>query len=254
MRDLTDTVAVVTGAASGLGAASARALAQRGARIAALDFNLDGAAALAAEIGGRAYKVDVASAASGEAAFEQLVVDLGRPAILVHCAGIAPGKKILGKGGVMALEEFERGIAVNLTGSFNMLRLAAKHMAENEPDPDGQRGVIIVTASVAAFEGQIGQATYAASKGGVVGLVLPAARELAAHGIRVMGIAPGIFETPMLTNMSEEVQKGLFASVPFPHRLGRPEEYADLVLSIVGNPMLNGTVVRLDGALRMQPR
>ena len=254
MHDLTDTLAVVTGAASGLGAASARALALRGAKVALLDFNLDGAAALAQEIGAKAYEVDVSSAESGEAAFEKLVADLGTPKILVHCAGIAPGKKILGKNGVMPLEDFERGIAVNLVGSFNMLRLAAKYMAEGEPDEEGQRGICIITASVAAFEGQIGQATYSASKGGVVGLVMPAARELAAHGIRVMGIAPGIFETPMLTNMSEEVQKGLFASVPFPHRLGRPEEYADLALAIIDNPMLNGTVIRLDGALRMQPR
>lgn len=247
-----DTVAVVTGGASGLGAATARALAAEGARVAVVDFNAEGAAAVAGEIGGLAVGCDVADAGSGEAAFAQIGAALGAPRILVNCAGIAPAKRIVGRNGTMPLEDFSLVIGVNLIGSFNMLRLFAAQAGNLEPLVDGERGVVINTASVAAFEGQIGQAAYAASKGGVAALTLPAARELAGRGIRVMAIAPGVFETPMLGAMPEEVRDSLVADVPFPHRFGTGAEYAALALHIIGNTMLNGTVIRLDGALRMR--
>lgn len=247
-----DTVAVVTGGASGLGAATARVLAAEGARVAVVDFNAEGAAAVAGEIGGLAVGCDVADAGSGEAAFAQIGAALGAPRILVNCAGIAPAKRIVGRNGTMPLEDFSLVIGVNLIGSFNMLRLFAAQAGNLEPLADGERGVAINTASVAAFEGQIGQAAYAASKGGVAALTLPAARELAGRGIRVMAIAPGVFETPMLGAMPEEVRDSLVADVPFPHRFGTGTEYAALALHIIGNTMLNGTVIRLDGALRMR--
>lgn len=245
-------VAVVTGGASGLGAATARALAEGGARVAVVDFNLAGAEAVASAIGGIAVQCDVAGADSAATAFGRIAATLGPARILVNCAGIAPAKRIVGRNGVMPLDDFARVIAVNLTGTFNMLRLFAETAGTLDPLPTGERGVAINTASVAAFEGQIGQAAYAASKGGVAALTLPAARELAGRGIRVMTIAPGVFETPMLTGMPEQVQQDLIADVPFPHRLGKAEEYAALALHILANPMLNGTVIRLDAALRMR--
>ncbi|HET6469472.1 MAG TPA: SDR family NAD(P)-dependent oxidoreductase [Geminicoccaceae bacterium] len=252
--DVQGAAAIVTGAGSGLGEATAKALAAAGARVGTVD--LDGAAArrVAEEIGGAAEAFDVADAAAAEAGVARLVEALGAPRLVVSCAGIAPAAKIVGRDGPMPLDAFERVVRVNLLGTFNMLRLAAARMAALEPDADGERGVIVNTASVAAFEGQIGQTAYAASKGGVASLTLPAARELAAHGIRVVAIAPGLFGTPLLLNMPQGVQDSLAATVPFPHRFGRPEEFAGLALHIVRNPMLNGAVLRLDGALRMAAR
>ena len=246
--------AIVTGGGSGLGEATARALAAAGAKVAILDFNLAAAEVVAAEIGGVAVKCDVSSAESAEAAVATAAA-AHRPArILVNCAGIAPGARVVGKNGPMALDDFRRGIEVNLIGSFNLIRLVAAGAAALEPNEDGERGVIINTASIAAYDGQIGQASYAASKGGVVGMTLPIARELAQFGVRVVTIAPGIFETAMLKGLPQPVQDSLGASVPFPSRLGRPAEYARLALAIVDNPMLNGEVIRLDGALRMAPK
>jgi NAD(P)-dependent dehydrogenase (short-subunit alcohol dehydrogenase family) len=250
-----DTIpAIVTGGASGLGAATARALAAAGARVAVLDMNLEAARAVAAEIGGAAFGCDVSDAASAEAAVGAARAAHGPARILVNCAGIAPAARIVGRSGPMALDAFARVIQVNLIGSFNLMRLVGAEAAGLDPLEGGERGVIVSTASVAAYEGQIGQAAYAASKAGIVGLTLPAAREFAASGIRVCAIAPGIFETPMLRGLPQDVQDSLGAAVPFPSRLGKPEEYARLVLAIIDNPMLNGEVIRLDGALRMQPR
>ncbi|MCZ8098819.1 MAG: SDR family NAD(P)-dependent oxidoreductase [Burkholderiales bacterium] len=250
-----DTIpAIVTGGASGLGAATARALAAAGARVAVLDMNLEAARAVAAEIGGAAFACDVSDAGSAEAAVDAARAAHGPARILVNCAGIAPAARIVGRSGPMPLEAFAKVIQVNLIGSFNLMRLVGAQAAGLDPLEGGERGVIVSTASVAAYEGQIGQAAYAASKAGIVGLTLPAAREFAASGIRVCAIAPGIFETPMLRGLPQEVQDSLGAAVPFPSRLGKPEEYARLVLAIIDNPMLNGEVIRLDGALRMQPR
>ncbi|AZB57075.1 SDR family NAD(P)-dependent oxidoreductase [Cereibacter sphaeroides] len=252
--DLRDQAALVTGAGSGLGEATARALAAAGARVALLDFNLPAAEAVATEIGGLAIGCDVASAESAEAAVARAAAEQGVARILVNCAGVAPAKKMLGRAGVMPLEEFRRTVEVNLVGSFNLLRLFAAGAAELAPLETGERGVAIHTASVAAWEGQIGQTAYAASKGGIVGLTLPAARELAPLGIRVCAIAPGIFETAMLKGLPEAAQESLGAAVPFPSRLGRPAEFAALALHILSNPMLNGETIRLDGALRMAPK
>jgi NAD(P)-dependent dehydrogenase (short-subunit alcohol dehydrogenase family) len=246
--------AIVTGGASGLGAATGRALAAAGAKVALLDLNESAASAVAEEIGGIAIGCDVSDAANGEAAIARAADAHGPARILVNCAGIAPAARIVGRNGPASLEAYAKVIQVNLIGSFNMMRLVAAGALALEPLDGGERGVIISTASVAAYEGQIGQAAYASSKAGVVGLTLPAAREFASSGIRVCAIAPGIFETPMLRGLPQEVQDSLGASVPFPSRLGRPEEYAMLVMAIVANPMLNGEVIRLDGALRMQPR
>lgn len=246
--------AVVTGAGSGLGAATARALAKEGAKVALLDVNLDAAKAIASEIGGLAIACDVTDAASAEAAVAEAAKAHGPARVLVNCAGIAPAAKIVGRNGPADLAGFAKVVQVNLIGSFNLMRLVAAGAIGLEPLTEGERGVIISTASIAAFEGQIGQAAYAASKAGVVGLTLPAAREFASAGIRVCAIAPGIFETPMLKGLPQEVQDSLGAAVPFPSRLGRPEEYAKLALAIIANPMLNGEVIRLDGALRMQPK
>lgn len=246
--------ALVTGGGSGLGAATAAALAEAGARVAVLDRNAAAAAAVAARIGGFAATVDVTDAAGAEAALAAAEAALGPPRVLVNCAGIGEAGRILGRDGPLALEAFARVISVNLIGTFNMLRLAAARMSTLDPGPDGERGVVVNTASVAAYEGQVGQAAYAASKAGVVGLTLPAARELARSGIRVMTIAPGLIETPMFNGVPETLRQGLAASVPFPSRLGRPEEYAALVLQICANRYLNGEVIRLDGALRMAPR
>jgi NAD(P)-dependent dehydrogenase (short-subunit alcohol dehydrogenase family) len=246
--------AIVTGGGSGLGAATGRALAAAGAKVALLDLNQEAAAAVADEIGGLALACDVADAASAEAAVARAAEAHGPARILVNCAGIAPAARIVGRNGPASLDAFATVIRVNLIGSFNLMRLVAAGAQALDPLAGGERGVIVSTASVAAYEGQIGQAAYAASKAGVVGLTLPAAREFAAVGIRVCAIAPGIFETPMLRGLPQEVQDSLGAAVPFPSRLGRPEEYAALVMAIVGNPMLNGEVIRLDGALRMQPK
>lgn len=259
--DLSNQAALVTGGASGLGAATARALAAAGARVAILDRDLPGAQTVAEQTGGLACACDVADPAAAEQALAKAAAAHGPARILVNCAGIGPAARIVGRkgrdgrGGPMPLADFEAVIRVNLVGTFNMLRLAAAQMIDTEPQgPDGERGVIINTASVAAYEGQIGQAAYAASKGGIVALTIQAARELANNAIRVMTIAPGIVATPMLLGLPEPVQQSLADSVPFPKRLGHPAEFAQLVLAILANPLLNGEVIRLDGALRMAPR
>jgi NAD(P)-dependent dehydrogenase (short-subunit alcohol dehydrogenase family) len=246
--------ALITGGGSGLGAATAVKLAKAGAKVALLDVNIAAARAVAIDIGGIAIACDVADADATTAAIAEARSRHGAARILINCAGIAAAKRIVGRDGPMPLAEFEAVIKVNLIGTFNALRLAAADMAGLDPLTDDERGVIILTASVAAFEGQIGQAAYASSKGGVASLVLPAARELAQFGIRVCAIAPGIFATPMLQALPAEVQQALAASVPFPKLLGSPQQYADLVLHIVENRYLNGEVIRLDGALRMAPR
>lgn len=252
--DTAGAVAIVTGAGSGLGAATARRLASAGVQVAVFDRDLDAAEAVAAEIDGRAFACDVADAAAAEAAFKASRETLGPARIAVNCAGVAPPARIVGRDGPLPLDAFASVVAVNLNGTFNILRLAAADMAELAPLTTAERGVIINTASIAAFEGQIGQAAYAASKGGVVSLTLPAARELARHGIRVLTIAPGTFATPMLSGLPEETRNQLGAAVPFPARLGEPAEFAELVVHMIGNVMLNGAVVRLDGALRMPPK
>ena len=255
--EIADRVALVTGAGSGLGAAVSEILVSRGGRVLLLDVNAATGAAMEAKLGASARFVptDVTSEADGRAAVARALSYFGRVDILVNCAGIAPGEKVLGRNGPHLLEGFRRAIEINLIGTFNMLRLAAEAMAAQDPDPTtGERGLIVSTASIAAYEGQIGQAAYSASKGGVAAMTLPIARELARHGIRVVTIAPGIFETPMMAGMPQETQDALGASVPFPPRLGRPAEFAMLVEHIVGNVMLNGEVIRLDGALRMAAR
>ncbi len=248
--------AVVTGGGSGMGAETAKLLAKLGAKVAIFDRNLDAAQAVAEAIGGIAIACDVSDAASTEAAFARAEQTHGVARICVNCAGIAPAKRIVGREGVMPLGDFKQVIEVNLIGTFNVMRLAAAAMSQLEPleKESQERGIVVNTASVAAFEGQIGQAAYSASKGGIVAMTLPAARELAQFGIRVMTIAPGIIATPMLLAMPEEVQASLAAMVPFPKRLGKPDEYARLVVHIIENEMLNGEVIRLDGAIRMQPR
>lgn len=251
--DVSGHSAIVTGAASGLGAATARALAAAGAKVALLDLNTDAAGALADEIGGVTISCDVASATSAETAVAEARDKNGPARILVCCAGIAPPKKIVGRNGPQELEAFAKIININLIGSFNMMRLAAADMLALDTLDTGERGIVINTASIAAFEGQIGQAAYAASKGGVASMTLPAAREFASKGVRVLAIAPGIFGTPMLFGLPDEVQETLGASVPFPSRLGDPAEYAKLAMHMIDNVMMNGEVVRLDGALRMQP-
>lgn len=249
-------VFLVTGGGSGLGAAVARMVVDNGGRVVVVDINADAGAAMAAELGdaARFQRADVSSEADGKAAVQLALDSFGHVHGLVNCAGVAPGEKVIGREGPHRLDSFVRGITINLIGTFNMLRLAADAMAKEQPDADGERGVIINTASIAAFDGQIGQAAYAASKGGVAALTLPVARELARFGIRVLTIAPGIFETPMMAGLPQDVQDSLGKSVPFPSRLGRPSEYAALVKHICENSMLNGEVIRLDGALRMAPR
>jgi NAD(P)-dependent dehydrogenase (short-subunit alcohol dehydrogenase family) len=246
--------AVVTGGASGLGAATAAHLAGLGARVAVLDINVSAAETSAARIGGLGLACDVADSASAEAAMATAQAAHGVPRVLVNCAGIGTAGRIVGRDGPMKLDAFERVIRVNLIGSFNMLRLAAAAMTAADPLEEGERGVIVNTASIAAFDGQVGQAAYAASKGGVVGMTLPAARELARAGVRVMTIAPGLFHTPMVAGLPPEIQASLGTSIPSPPRLGLPEEYAALVGHIIANRFLNGEVIRLDGALRMAPR
>jgi NAD(P)-dependent dehydrogenase (short-subunit alcohol dehydrogenase family) len=246
--------ALVTGGGSGLGAATARALAVVGANVVVLDINAENARKVAADIGGLALACDVSDAASAETALSEAKSALGAARILVNCAGIGTAGRIVGRDGPMALASFKRVIDVNLIGTFNMMRLAAAAMQSLTPLDDGERGVIISTASIAAFEGQVGQAAYAASKGGIVALTMPAAREFARFGIRVNTIAPGLFLTPLMDTLPPDIQQSLGASVPFPPRLGKPEEYARLVLDIIANPMLNGETIRLDGALRLPPR
>jgi NAD(P)-dependent dehydrogenase (short-subunit alcohol dehydrogenase family) len=252
--DIAGKVFIVTGGASGLGEGTARMLVREGAGVVIADVQADQGAALAGEIGAVFVRCDVSSEADGRAAVAR-AVGLGKLMGLVNCAGIAPAVKTVGKKGAHPLEVFVRTLSINLVGSFNMIRLCAEAMSTNAPEAvTGERGVLISTASVAAFEGQIGQAAYAASKAGVVGMTLPIARDLARNGIRNMAIAPGIFGTPMLHGMPQEVQDALAASVPFPSRLGRPEDYAKLVQQIITNEMLNGEVIRLDGAVRLAPR
>jgi NAD(P)-dependent dehydrogenase (short-subunit alcohol dehydrogenase family) len=245
-------ILIVTGGGSGLGAAAARLLAGAGARVVLAD--VADAAVLAAELGGAYLRTDVTGEADGQAAVDLAVSRFGALHGLVNCAGVVIGERVLGRDGPHRLDSFARVIAVNLTGTFNMTRLAAAAMRRNEPDPDGERGVIVNTASIAAYDGQVGQAAYAASKGGIVGMTLPLARDLARDGIRVMTVAPGLFGTPMMLGLPADVQDGLGRSVPFPPRLGRPEEFAALVRHILENAMLNGEVIRLDGAVRMAPR
>lgn len=252
--DIVGAVAVVTGGGSGLGAGTARVLHAAGARVAVLDLSLERAQAVAAELDGLALACDVADEASARQALETVVARLGAPRILVNCAGIGPSARIVGRDGPHDLALFRKVIDVNLIGTFNMMRLAAARMQELPPLGDGERGVVVMTASVAAFEGQVGQAAYAASKGAVAALTLPAAREFARAGIRVVTIAPGTFDTPMLATVSQEIRDSLARQVPFPSRLGRPEEFGALVKSICETPMLNGETIRLDGAIRMGPR
>lgn len=252
--ELAGQAAVITGGGSGLGAATAEALVRAGARVALIDRNESAAQATAARIGALGIACDVTDSASAEAAFATARAAHGPVRILVNCAGIGDAGRIVGRDGPLPLAAFAKVINVNLIGTFNMLRLAAAEMGAQEPGPDGERGVIINTASVAAYEGQVGQTAYAASKAGVVGLTIQAARELARGGIRVMTIAPGLIDTPMFDGLPEEVKTSLAASVPFPSRLGLPGDYAALALHIMTNRYLNGETIRLDGALRMAPR
>ena len=249
-------VFLITGAGSGLGAAVARMAVAAGAKAVLVDLNEAAGNALSDELGIATtfVKADVTSAEQGAAAVQTALDLFGRLDVAVNCAGVAPGERIVGRDGPHGLDSFARTIQINLIGSFNILRLAADAMAKNEPGEGGERGLIVNTASVAAFDGQIGQAGYSASKGGVAAMTLPAARELARFGIRVMTIAPGIFKTPMMAGMTQEVQDSLGAAVPFPPRLGEPAEYAALVRHIAENQMLNGVVIRLDGAIRMAPK
>ena len=251
-----DSAFLVTGAASGLGEACARMVVSSGGKVVLADISEAGGNALVAELGpsARFVRTDVADEASAQSAVAAGIASFGSLHGLINCAGVAIGEKVVGKDGPHALASFTRVIQINLIGSFNLTRLAAEAMSKNTANADGERGVVIYTASVAAFDGQIGQSAYSASKAGLVGMTLPIARELARYGIRVMTIAPGIFETPMLKGMAVEVQESLGKMVPFPPRLGRPHEYASLVAEIIRNPMLNGEVIRLDGAIRMQPK
>lgn len=247
--------AIVTGGASGLGAATARRLAAQGAKVAVLDRNEAAAKAVAAEIDGIGIACDVASAESAQAAVEAANQAHGVARMCVNCAGIGPAARVVGRDGPMPLDAFQKVIDVNLVGTFNVTRLVAAAMAAGEPVNDtGERGVIVFTASVAGYEGQIGQAAYSASKGGIIGMTLPIARELARSGVRIMTIAPGLMKTPLLASLPEDVQESLGRSVPFPARLGDPDEFAALVQQIVENAMLNGETIRLDGAIRMAPK
>ena len=254
MQNLNGIAAIVTGGGSGLGAATAMALAEGGAKVAVIDLNLDGAKTIASRCGGIAIRCDVSDGVGAATAVAEAREKHGAARILINCAGIGLAKRIVGKEGPMALEDFSRVIQVNLIGTFNMMRLAAADMTNLDAMEDGERGVIVSTASIAAFEGQIGQAAYSASKGGIVALTMPAARELAQFGVRVLAIAPGLFKTPLLASLPEEVQTSLGATIPFPKRLGNPKEFAELAMHCVRNSYLNGEVIRLDGSLRMQPK
>ncbi len=251
--DIAGKVFIVTGGASGLGEGTARLLASKGGKVVVADMQADKGEAVAKDIGGSFVKCDVSQEADAQAVVAK-ALSLGKLMGLVNCAGIAPAEKTVGKNGAHQLGVFTKCITVNLIGSFNMIRLSSEAMCKNEPESTGERGVMISTASVAAYDGQIGQAAYSASKGGIVGMTLPIARDLARNGIRNMTIAPGIFGTPMLFGMPKEVQDSLAAGVPFPSRLGTPLDYAKLALHIFENDMLNGEVIRLDGAIRLAPR
>jgi NAD(P)-dependent dehydrogenase (short-subunit alcohol dehydrogenase family) len=252
--NLKDTPVIVTGGASGLGAATARLLSRSGARVAILDVNISEAEKMASEIQALAFGCDVTDEKSALWAIDKAREAIGPARVLVNCAGIGTSGRIVGREGPLSLEVFEKVIKVNLIGSFNMMRLAAAGMMSFEVAGEEERGVIVSTASVAAFEGQVGQAAYAASKGGIVSLTLPAARELSQFGIRVNAIAPGLFLTPLLDGLSDEARSNLSGSIPFPRRLGMPQEFASLVLHVIENRYINGEVIRIDGALRMQPR
>jgi NAD(P)-dependent dehydrogenase (short-subunit alcohol dehydrogenase family) len=247
---------LVTGGGSGLGAATAQRLASDGANVVLADVNEEGGAAVAEQVGDQARFVatDVTNADSMQAAVDAAVSEFGGLRGLINCAGVGPARKVLGRKGTHPLDAFAKAVEINLIGTFNAIRLAGAAMVDNDPEDSGERGVIVNTASVAAFDGQIGQAAYSASKGGVVAMTLPIAREFAEHGIRVVTIAPGIFDTPMLAGLPEKARASLGGQVPFPPRLGRPDEYAALVAHIVTNEVLNGEVIRLDGAIRMAPR
>ncbi|MCK6206942.1 3-hydroxyacyl-CoA dehydrogenase [Bacillus infantis] len=248
--------AVVTGGASGLGEAAARRIIEKGGRVCIVDMSGDKGSSIQKELGSSCLfvKADVTDAHQAFEAFNSAIERFGSINVCINCAGIAAGQKVISKRGVHDLELFSKVISVNLIGTFNMIRLAAEKMKNNEPDEGGERGVIISTSSVAAFEGQVGQVAYSASKGGVASMTLPIARELAEYGIRVMAIAPGLFHTPMFDSLPEEAKSALGKTVPFPRRLGFPEEFALLAQSIIENPMLNGETIRLDGAIRMQPK
>ena len=251
--DIQGKVFIVTGGASGLGEGTARMLAANGGKVVIADMQVEKGEAVAKELGGAFLKCDVSNEADGQAVVAK-AVSMGKLVGLVNCAGIAPAEKTVGKNGAHPLATFSKTVMVNLVGTFNMIRLASEAMCQNEPEPTGERGVMISTASVAAYDGQIGQAAYSASKGGVVGMTLPIARDLARNGIRNMTIAPGIFGTPMVFGMPQAVQDALAAAVPFPIRLGTPNDYAKLVKHILENDMLNGEVIRLDGAIRLAPK
>lgn len=237
-----------------MGAATSELLAKHGTKVVILDMNLDLAKKKADQIGAYAYQCDVSSSSNAENVFKEIINEIGIPQILINCAGIATPSKMVSKQGLMPLDFFQRMININLVGSFNIMRLAAESMMKRNADENGQRGVIISTASIAAFEGQIGQVAYSASKGGIVAMTLPAARELAPHGIRVNAIAPGVFMTPLVEGLPEEAQRSLAVNIPNPGRLGKPEEFAKLVFQIIENDYINGEVIRIDGALRMQPK
>ena len=251
--EIANKVFIVTGGASGLGAGTARMLSQERARVVLADVQDEAGQALAAELGQRYVHCDVTQEADAQAVVGA-ALELGALFGLVNCAGVAPAARTVGKNGAHALDLFQKVISINLVGTFNMIRIAAQAMSKNEPEASGERGVLINTASVAAYDGQIGQSAYAASKSGVVGMTLPIARDLAPLGIRCVTIAPGIFGTPMIFGMPQQVQDSLAASIPFPSRLGRPEDYAKLVHHIISNEMLNGETIRLDGAIRMPPK
>ncbi len=252
--DITGQIAVVTGGASGLGAATARRLAAEGAKVAILDFDAEGGAQMAADIGGIAIKTDVGDEASVAAAFDTVIADLGKPRIAVNCAGIAPAKRIVGREGALSIDAFERTIRVNLIGTFNVMSYAARAMMDQDALETGERGVVINTASIAYQDGQFGQSAYSASKGAIAAMCLPAAREMAKQGVRVMAIAPGLFGTPMMEGLPDDVTAGIVANIAFPHRLGDPAEYAQMVCQICENAYLNGTTIRLDGAVRLPQR
>ncbi|HKJ00039.1 MAG TPA: SDR family NAD(P)-dependent oxidoreductase [bacterium] len=254
--DIAGKTAFITGGASGLGAATTSMVHGAGGNVVIVDVSADNGEALAKRLGERALfcRADVTDSEQMAAAVQQGTERFGALHFAVCCAGIGPPKRVLGRDGVMPLDAFTRVINVNLVGSFNALRLAAEVIARNTPDAGGERGVVVMTASVAAFEGQIGQAAYSASKGGIVGMTLPIAREFASQGIRVMTIAPGLFDTPLLAGLPEDAKASLGQQVPFPSRLGQPEEYAEMVREVIAMPMLNGSVIRLDGAIRMAPR
>jgi NAD(P)-dependent dehydrogenase (short-subunit alcohol dehydrogenase family) len=254
--DIRDKVAIVTGGASGLGEATVRLLAEGGAKVLIADVNRERGEALAKELGANARfaACNVVDPDQMQAAVNAATSAFGALHFCVCCAGLGPPKRVLGRDGPMPLEAFTHVINVNLIGTFNAIRLAAAEMAKNAPGGDGERGVVVTTASVAAFDGQVGQAAYSASKGGIVGMTLPIAREFAQHGIRVMCIAPGLFDTPLMSSLPDEAKASLAKQVPFPSRLGKPSEYAALVRDVLVSPMLNGTVIRLDGAIRMAPR